>query len=144
VIGDAPQEPPDLSGLFGAIAQLPRPALERLVKRLVDRLDDMDGDADLEDAEGCHHSVDAKGRWIGEEPCAGAWWEDDEDGDQDCCLAGDDRVCAGPVIVADVLGFSSRLSLYQAGMAEDIETQSWATFGAQSKAQADARPATAA
>ncbi|MBX9620304.1 MAG: hypothetical protein A4S12_07595 [Proteobacteria bacterium SG_bin5] len=34
--------------LFGAIPSLPRPVLARLTERLIDRLDELDGDADLE------------------------------------------------------------------------------------------------
>lgn len=37
-----------IDALLSAIPQLPRPALNRLVARMIDRLDDMDGDADLE------------------------------------------------------------------------------------------------
>ncbi len=37
-----------IEAVLSAIPQLPRPALNRLVARMIDRLDDMDGDHDLE------------------------------------------------------------------------------------------------
>lgn len=37
-----------IEAVLQAIPQLPRPALNRLVARMIDRLDDMDGDPDLE------------------------------------------------------------------------------------------------
>ena len=37
-----------IEAVLSAIPQLPRPALNRLVARIIDRLDDMDGDPDLE------------------------------------------------------------------------------------------------
>lgn len=36
-----------IEAALSAIPQLPRPALDRLVARMIDRLDDMDGDPDL-------------------------------------------------------------------------------------------------
>jgi hypothetical protein len=37
-----------MDAMLAAIPQLPRPALNRLVAHMIDRLDDMDGDPDLE------------------------------------------------------------------------------------------------
>ncbi len=37
-----------MDAMLAAIPQFPRPALNRLVARMIDRLDDMDGDPDLE------------------------------------------------------------------------------------------------
>lgn len=37
-----------MDAMLAAIPKLPRPALNRLVARMIDRLDDMDGDPDLE------------------------------------------------------------------------------------------------
>jgi len=37
-----------LATMLAAIPSLPRPVLSRLVQQLIDRLDDLDGDADLE------------------------------------------------------------------------------------------------
>lgn len=37
-----------IEAVLSAIPQLPRPALNRLVARMIDRLDEMDGDLDLE------------------------------------------------------------------------------------------------
>ncbi|WP_294328320.1 hypothetical protein [uncultured Sphingomonas sp.] len=37
-----------IEAILSAIPQLPRPALNRLVARMIDRLDDIDGDSDLE------------------------------------------------------------------------------------------------
>lgn len=47
--------------LLSAIPSLPRPILARLTQRLIDRLDEIDPDPDM------------------------------EDGDSDCCNAGDDK-----------------------------------------------------
>lgn len=54
-----------LDVLLGMIPSLPRAALDRLTQRMIDRLDEIDGDPDLED-----------------------------DG-EDCCPAGDDDVRSG-------------------------------------------------
>lgn len=43
---DASRVPADLA--LSVIPSLPRPVLERLVQSIIDRLDDMDGDTDLE------------------------------------------------------------------------------------------------
>lgn len=40
---------PPLDVLLSALPSLPRPVLSRLVARAIDRLDEMDGDPDLED-----------------------------------------------------------------------------------------------
>ncbi len=37
-----------IEAVLSAIPQLPRPTLNRLVTRMIDRLDEMDGDPDLE------------------------------------------------------------------------------------------------
>lgn len=37
-----------IEAVLSAIPQLPRPALNRLVARMIDRLDEMDGDLDRE------------------------------------------------------------------------------------------------
>ena len=42
-------EPAPLNVLLAAIPGLPRPILSRLVARAIDRLDEIDGDPDLED-----------------------------------------------------------------------------------------------
>lgn len=39
---------PDLAAMLAAIPSLPRPILARLTARMVDRLDEIDGDPDLE------------------------------------------------------------------------------------------------
>jgi len=39
--------------------------------------------------------------------------------DHDSCLAGDEGVFAGPAVIADALGFSSRPSRYALGMDEE-------------------------
>lgn len=41
---------PDLSALLAVIPSLPRPILSRLTARMVERLDEIDGDPDLEGA----------------------------------------------------------------------------------------------
>lgn len=40
---------PDLAAMFAVIPSLPRPLLARLTARLIDRMDEIDGDPDLED-----------------------------------------------------------------------------------------------
>lgn len=47
----APTPAQPLDALLAAIPSLPRPVLSRLTARLVDRLDEMDGDPDLEPEE---------------------------------------------------------------------------------------------
>lgn len=42
-------QPIGLATLLEAIPRLPRPTLARLIDRMVDRLDELDGDCDLED-----------------------------------------------------------------------------------------------
>ena len=39
----------NLGAMLATIPSLPRPILDRLVARMIDRLDEMDGDDDLED-----------------------------------------------------------------------------------------------
>ena len=52
--------------MLSAIPNLPRPILARLTARMIDRMDELDGDPDL------------------------------EDGDEDRCAAGDDKIVSGP------------------------------------------------
>lgn len=40
-----------IDGLLSIIPSLPRPVLDRLVTNMIDRMDEMDGDPDLEDDE---------------------------------------------------------------------------------------------
>lgn len=42
------QQPDQLAPLLCAIPSLPRPILSRLVARMIERLDELDGDTDLE------------------------------------------------------------------------------------------------
>lgn len=68
--------------LLATIPSLPRPILSRLVARMIDQLDELDGDPDLEDSDE-DESV-----------------EDDPEGfdpEEDCCLAGDDGIFSGAV-----------------------------------------------
>lgn len=80
----------------------------------------MDGDSDLElngdEADGSlgeddFHMHNDCMRYPGC-PCS----DPTEDDDSDFCLAGDDGVFAGPAIIADALGFSSRPSRYAVSM----------------------------
>ena len=67
------------SELLALIPSLPRPVLARLTNRLIDRMDELDGDSDLEDSETGNHWVDARGYWCGPGPAPdGPWYEDDE------------------------------------------------------------------
>jgi hypothetical protein len=75
---------PDLATVLAALPSLPRPVLARLTARLIDRLDEIDGDPDLEDYEGSHR-VDEKGRILPDTPDTPALRDDDEDGaDAEC------------------------------------------------------------
>jgi len=54
-----------LAVVLASIPSYPRPVIERLVARLIDHLDDEDGDsADLEDSEGQIWPHDERGRWL--------------------------------------------------------------------------------
>lgn len=44
---------PDLPAILAALPSLPRPVLARITARLIDRLDELDGDTDLEPEEDC-------------------------------------------------------------------------------------------
>lgn len=44
------RQQPALATLLAPLPSLPRPVLARLAARMIDRLDDIDGDADMEDA----------------------------------------------------------------------------------------------
>lgn len=87
-----------LDALLGAIPRLPRPILARLTQRLIDRMDELSDDPDLEDSETASNLIDARGRFIGKIDDDDCCLEDDEDGDQDFCLAGDDRIVSGSVM----------------------------------------------
>ncbi|MDQ3458593.1 MAG: hypothetical protein M3498_04685 [Deinococcota bacterium] len=68
-----------LDQLLSAIPSLPRPVLSRLTEHLIERLDQIDGDPDVEDSESGNHLVDASGQWCGRAPAPdGPWYEDDE------------------------------------------------------------------
>ena len=69
--------------LLATIPSLPRAMLDRLVARMIDRMDELDGDADLEDAD------EDEGVEDGPEGF---------DPEEDCCPAGDDRVMSGAVL----------------------------------------------
>lgn len=108
VIG--PSLPLDM--LLTVIPSLPRPVLARLTTHMIERMDELDGDPDLEqsypNADGGRRSV-IRGR--------GSYHEDDEDDDpgggniddephdaeEDCCPAGDDRICSGSATGAMLL-----------------------------------------
>lgn len=51
---------PPLDTLLGVIPSLPRPILGRLVERAIERLDEIDGDADLEDDDPPEDTNDAE------------------------------------------------------------------------------------
>ena len=51
---------PPLDTLLGAIPSLPRPILDRLVERAIDYMDEIDGDADLEDDDPPEDTNDAE------------------------------------------------------------------------------------
>lgn len=74
--------------LLSAIPTLPRPILSRLTARLIDRLDEIDGDCDLEDDD-ADESVEDDPRGF--------------DPEEDMCLAGDDRVASGSCAGASLL-----------------------------------------
>ena len=49
-----------LAPMLAAIPSLPRPILDRLVTRMIDRLDEIDGDGDLEDSHDREEDYDAE------------------------------------------------------------------------------------
>jgi hypothetical protein len=72
--------PTPLYAILGTIPALPRPILRALATRIIERLDEIDGDPDLED----------------DDPDTGV--EDGPEGfdpEEDMCLAGDDRIASG-------------------------------------------------
>jgi hypothetical protein len=52
-----------LEAPLGVIPSLPRPLLSRLTERVIERMDELEGDADLEDCEG-QARVDDRGRYL--------------------------------------------------------------------------------
>lgn len=128
-----PPEPLDVA--LNIIPSLPRPLLSRLVARAIERLDEIDGDPDMEDGECLQSFIDDRGRTPRDRRFEVYSTEDDEDDTEDCCLAGDDGVFDGPAIRAPGLGFpgvlGSATSRHLVGMDEDVEVESWPTTGAQ-------------
>lgn len=89
--------------LLATIPSLPRPFLAKLTQRLIDRLDDLDGDTDIEpngdelDGTGGEDDFADRTRMHGSWHGAGCPISDPpEDGDADRCTAGDDDVYSGP------------------------------------------------
>jgi hypothetical protein len=87
-----------LPAMLATIPSLPRPMLARLVARMIDRLDEIDGDTDTEangdELDGSMAEDDFHGQnanWMGHpgDP------DDAEDGGEDCCPAGDDAIRSG-------------------------------------------------
>lgn len=66
-----------LAAALAFIPSLPRPVLARLVERAIERLDELEGDPDLEDSEAASTFVDERGRLL---PGDWSWLrtEDDE------------------------------------------------------------------
>ncbi|MDB5583359.1 MAG: hypothetical protein JWR80_8535 [Bradyrhizobium sp.] len=84
--------------MLATIPSMPRPILARLVARMIDRIDEIDGDTDREangdELDGSMAEDDFHGQntnWMGYPGDPG----DAEDGDEDCCEAGDDGVRSG-------------------------------------------------
>lgn len=89
---------PTLDAMLTALPSWPRPVLTRLVARMIERLDELDGDPDVElngdeldgsMAEDDFHHQHAN--WLGYpgDP------DDAEDDLEDCCAAGDDAIRSG-------------------------------------------------
>lgn len=76
-------QPDPLDTLLAAIPSLPRPILARLVARMIERMDEIDGDADDEDSEASSPHVDTRGRPIPGLWIAPGYCEDDEEGECD-------------------------------------------------------------
>ncbi|MEJ7926371.1 hypothetical protein WG908_06310 [Sphingobium sp. AN641] len=81
--------------MLAVIPSLPRPALARLVQHAIDRIDNIDGDPDVEPdgeeldgllGEDDFHPQNAL--WLGYAGCPIA--DPDEDDSEDRCMAGDD------------------------------------------------------
>jgi len=51
---------PPLDALLSALPSLPRPVLRRIAERAIERLDEIDGDADLEDDDPPEDTNDAE------------------------------------------------------------------------------------
>jgi hypothetical protein len=89
--------PPVLAFTLGVPAA-PRSAVEAVIQKMIDALDQIDGDADFEPG-------DEPGPSYGNDGAAGDP-DDAEDADPDRCLAGDDWICGGSPVYG-ALGFGS-------------------------------------
>lgn len=102
---------------------LTRSEQEDLIERLIAALDQADGCEDIELNGDEYDSALAEDEWGIHRPDGAAGCpvaDPPEDDDSDRCLAGDDGVFAGPAVIADALGFSSRPTRYSVGMDEDV------------------------
>lgn len=84
-----------LSGMLSVIPSLSRAELDRLVQQMIDRMDDMDGDTDLEpdgdELDGSMAEDDfgpQNADWLGYPGCPIS--DPGEDDTEDRCMAGDD------------------------------------------------------
>lgn len=92
-----------LRPMLREIPSLPRPLLARLTEKMIERLDQLDGDADAELDGDEEDSSSAEDDFFVHEPTSP--WGDagcpisdpPEDSDEDRCLAGDDGVYSGSV-----------------------------------------------
>jgi hypothetical protein len=66
--GGASASPIPLDVLLASLPSLPRPLLSRLTSRMIERMDEMDGDPDLGPTE---------------EPCFASLWKDSQPGDEE-------------------------------------------------------------
>ncbi|WP_157082720.1 hypothetical protein [Sphingomonas asaccharolytica] len=111
-----------LEPMFRAIPSLPRPVLARLTEKMIERLDQLDGDPDAELNGDEEDSNNAEDDFFVHEPTspygdAGCPISDPpEDGDADRCQAGDDGVFSGPGI-----GYPVREGVWGPGDPEDGE-----------------------
>lgn len=113
-----------LSMLRQATRWLTRSEQEDLIEQLIAALDAADGSDDVELNGDEYDSTLAEDDWCVHRPdgAAGCPVSDPpEDDDNDRCLAGDDGVFAGPAVIADALGFSSRPNRYAVSIDEDCE-----------------------
>lgn len=114
---------PPMPAIARILACHSRESLSAFITVAIDLLDTLDGDPDLEDDDPAEEADPAEDA----DPV--------EEDNEDCCLAGDDRVFSGPAFVSNYAGFRGDAALYGSygvGMDEDMEKETWSTFGAQS------------
>jgi hypothetical protein len=87
------------------LARFDRERLAGFIEVAIGLLDVMEPDPDSEDSETGSSLVDDRGKFLGDDYTASKFDDDcepddpDEDGDMDCCMAGDDLARSGPIVL---------------------------------------------